>query len=380
MPSARALSPQTPIEALTAPSYSAVAGAQRVVSGTNLRNTRRALLMGFGVLLILLILCGLNALAILSELQTRNETILRNFLQGQQQLDKIRSAIYLSGTYLRDYLLEPDPAKAEQSRMALETERAQAASMLADLGSLSAGKNESFAQLYTSLQREITEYWQTMDPVLSWKADQRHRLGYRFLHDEVFPRRSSTLSIADTIASVNQQQLLDRDNLMLSLFSSFRSRLMLALLLMVVFGIVQASASTIHLLRMERRTLAHLAEVTEARQELKDLSAKLVTTQESERKNLSRELHDAVGQSLSAVQFELHNVAAMLGPNNGEPLRSRIDRLREMVEGSVAMIRNMARLLRPTMLDDLGLAAALEGQAREISRSTGVQIAVNSEG
>jgi signal transduction histidine kinase len=173
--------------------------------------------------------------------------------------------------------------------------------------------------------------------------------------------------------------LLQRDNRVLSLFANFRGRLMIALLLMVVFGIVQASASTIHLLRMERRTIAHLAEVSEARQELRDLSAKLVSTQESERKNLSRELHDAVGQSLSAVQFELHNMAAALGSGQ-EQLRSGVDRVRELVEGSVAMIRNMARLLRPAMLDDLGLAAALEGQAREISRSTGVRVTVESAG
>jgi signal transduction histidine kinase len=63
-----------------------------------------------------------------------------------------------------------------------------------------------------------------------------------------------------------------------------------------------------------------------------------------------------------------------------EPLRSRIDRLRELVEGCLAMIRNMARLLRPAMLDDLGLAAALEGQAREISRYTGVHVAVDAAG
>jgi signal transduction histidine kinase len=119
--------------------------------------------------------------------------------------------------------------------------------------------------------------------------------------------------------------------------------------------------------------------VSEARQELRSLSAKLVTTQENERKNLSRELHDAVGQSLSAVQFELHDLAVVISPQQ-EQLRGRVDRIRELVESSLAMIRNMARLLRPTMLDDLGLAAALEGQAREISRSTGVQIDVRASG
>lgn len=341
------------------------------------RKTGTVLLLGFGVLLVLLVLCGLNALHVLFELQTRNETILRDFLEQQQRLDRVRSGIYLSGSYLRDYLLEPDPEKAEQSRMDLESARAQVESMLADPQALSgSGEND---EMYGALKSKIAEYWRTLDPVLSWQAVQRQRQGYRFLHDEVLPRRSSTLGIADAIASMNQQQLLERDNRLLSLFSNFRNQLTIAVLIMVVFGVVQASAISIHLLRMERRTVSHLMEVTEARQELKSLSAKLVTTQEDERKNLSRELHDAVGQSLSAVQFELHDLAVVLPPQP-EQLRGRVNRIRELVESSLAMVRNMARLLRPSILDDLGLVAALEWQAREISRSTGVQIHVGSSG
>src|SRR6516165_1104116 len=104
---------------------------------SGLRGTRRVLLVGFGVLLILLVLCGLSAVAVLSRLQTSNENILQNFLEEQKRLDQVRSAIYLSGTYLRDYLLEPDPEKAEQSRAALESARAEVSSTLAHPGLLS---------------------------------------------------------------------------------------------------------------------------------------------------------------------------------------------------------------------------------------------------
>jgi len=350
-------------------------GSQTYSAERGPRKTGTVLLLGFGVLLTLLLLCGLNALHVLSELETNNKTILRDFLQEQQRLDKIRSEIYLSGTYLRDYLLEPDAEKAEQNRSALEAARAQVDSILANPEALAgSGGND---EMYNALRREIADYWHTLDPVLSWKPAQRHSQGYRFLHDEVFPRRSSTLSIADTIASVNQGQLLNRDNRLLSLFSRFRNQLIIALLIMVIFGLVQASGATIHLLTLARTNVRHLNAVIEARQELRNLSAKLVTTQENERKNLSRELHDAVGQSLSAVQFELHDLAMVLPQ---EQFRSRVDRIRELVESSLAMIRNMARLLRPAMLDDLGLASALEWQAREISRSTGLHINVESSG
>jgi len=147
---------------------------------------------------------------------------------------------------------------------------------------------------------------------------------------------------------------------------------------MLFFGVIQASASTVHILRLERQTLRHLTEVTAAREELKSLSARLVETQESERKNISRELHDAVGQSLSAIQLELHDLAAALAPQS-DSLRARVDRIRGLVEGSLTMVRNVALLLRPSMLDDLGLQAALEWQAQQIARSTGMRLDVAAD-
>jgi signal transduction histidine kinase len=71
-------------------------------------------------------------------------------------------------------------------------------------------------------------------------------------------------------------------------------------------------------------------------------------------------------------------LALALRPFDKE-LRERVDRVREMVESSLAVIRNMALLLRPAMLDDLGLAAALGWLAREISRLAGLHIQVQAD-
>lgn len=317
----------------------------------------------------------MNAIRVLGELRSNNEGILEDFVDRVQHLDEIRSAIYLSGTYIRDFLLEPDPEQAEPNRVALRDTRARIESLLADHGPQT---GEADQPLYEALSREIREYWRVLDPALSWNTRQRKRDGYRFLHDEVLPRRSSTLKIADTIASVNRQQLLRRDQRLVGMFSGLRNQLMGTLVVMFLFGFGQAAVAAIHILRLERQTLSHLTEVQQARQELRNLSAKLVSTQENERKNISRELHDAVGQSLSAVQFELHDLASVLAPYPKE-LGSRVDRIRELVESSVALVRNMALLLRPSMLDDLGLVAALEWQAMQMTRSTGVRIHVSAD-
>ncbi len=334
-----------------------------------LATTKIALAMGFGLLLSLLVLSGLNAIRVISRLESSNEDILKEFLDREARLNQLRSAIYLSGTYVRDYLLEPDPGKAEQSRQALADTRQEIASLM---GVLAAEPGAALAP-WGDLRGEIAEYWRALDPVLSWDAQERHQQGYRFLHDEVLPRRSSTLAMADTIASVNYQQVLERDHRLLNMFSGLRSELLIAVAGMFLCGLVLAFATARRIVRLEEQTMEHLAAVTEARQELKNLSARLVETQENERKNLSRELHDAVGQSLSAVQFELHDLGVALAPYP-EHLRGRVDRIREGVESSVALVRNMALLLRPSMLDDLGLAAALEWQTKQVSRSTGVRI------
>jgi signal transduction histidine kinase len=334
--------------------------------------TRIALAIGFGVLLTLLVLSGIDAVHVISQLQSSNESILEGFLGRQMKLDQLRSAIYLSGTYVRDYLLEPDPAKAEQSRIDLADTRGQ----IQKIVSLTAPEPGPMGQeMYNALQREIQEYWGTLDPVLTWDAQRRHREGFRFLHDEVLPRRSSTLGITDTIASVNQQQLLERNQQIVQMFSGLRNRLIIGMLVMFLCGLALAFATALQILRLEGQMLAHLTEVTHARQELRSLSARLVETQENERKNISRELHDAVGQSMSAAQFELHGLRLALAPYP-EPLRNRVDRVRELVECSVAMVRNMALLLRPSMLDDLGLSAALQWQANQVSRSTGLRIEI----
>jgi signal transduction histidine kinase len=358
-----------PSTATPLPSDAAPRGGLRFLS------MRGGLMLGFGVLLVLLILSGLSALRALSQVQTANEATLRQFLARNQQMDEVRASVYLSGTYLRDYLLEPDQAKAEQSRRELMDASSQIKTFLADHGPLPGDTDRT---MFEALQREIRDYWQTLEPVLSWTLEERQREGYRFLRDEVFPRRSSTLAIADTIRGMNQQQLMRRDEQLLARFSGVRGQLVLALVVMLLVGMGQAWFSTTHLLRLENQTLKHLQEVSEARQELKDLSAKLVATQENERKSISRDLHDAVGQSMSAVQFELHDLSVALRPYDPQ-LRDRVHHVRELVENSLAVIRNMALLLRPSMLDDLGLAAALGWLAREISRPTGIRIQVQAD-
>jgi len=333
--------------------------------------TRAALLAGFGGLLILMAFAGFDAVSILQQIQTRNERIRNDFVRRNRTLEQIRSDLYLSGTFIRDYLLEPDARAAETHRASLEQTRRQMDSALESYEKLLPAQE---AAAFGVLQRELRDYWRILDPTLGWSPEQRREDGYSFWRNEVYPRRTTMLGIADEIAAFNEQQLNAGNQQVGDLFAQFRLRLGVTLAVTLGLGLVLAAFSVSRILRLESEAALRYAEIAKAREELKELSARLVEAQENERRAISRELHDEVGQSLSALLVELGNLSAAMSRGMTGELRGHVEVIRKLAEGSVEVVRNMALLLRPSMLDDLGLVPALQWQAREVSKRTGMRV------
>jgi signal transduction histidine kinase len=337
---------------------------------------RSALIAGLGSLLAIMAVAGVGALRVLENVRSRDEQIRRQFLSRNHVLNDIRSEVYLSGTLVRDYLLEPDPQRAEMYRSRLEEIRGQ---MDAALESYGRQIDPEEVPHYTRLRAELEGYWETLAPVFQVSTAERSRLGFPFLRDQVFPRRQNMLDMADRIAEINEQQLNAGNAQVAALLSGFQSRLAITLIAALGLGLGMAAFSVHQILKLEARERARFEEVAGARGQLEDLSARLVNAQETERRALSRELHDEVGQSLSAVLIELRNLCSALGVRATEETRSQVDVIKGLVENTVRVVRNMALLLRPSMLDDLGLVPALRWQAREVSKTTAMDVSVAAE-
>ena len=215
---------------------------------------------------------------------------------------------------------------------------------------------------------------------MHWNTEQRREQSFSFLGREVFPRRTAMLTIADQIARISEQQLNDGNAQVASLFSQFRFRLIVTVIATFGLGLLLAASSMTRILRLERESDRRYLEIEDARKTLKDLSARLVEAQENERTAISRELHDEVGQSLSALLVGLSNLSAAIPPSASGDLTEHVNGIRELAQNSVRVVRNMALLLRPSMLDDFGLVPALEWQAREVSRSASMRVNVAAEG
>ena len=341
------------------------------------RNTRLLLLAGFGGLLLLMALGGIDGLRVLQTIQERNDAILRDFLARNKLLNQIRSDLYLSGTYVRDYLLEPERAKAESHRASLDRTRLDMETAVREYESL---LNPRESNPLRSLEEQLRDYWQVLKPVMYWSSEQRRQSGYSFLRDEVYSRRAAMLSIADQIGAVNEQQLDSRNAQVAQLFSGFRLRLGATLLVMLCLGTLLAAFSILRILRLEDESAQRFEEIEQARSELKELSARLVVAQEDERKSISRELHDEVGQKLSAILVGLGNLAADLPRAVAAQAGQHLTSIRGLAEESVQSVRNITLLLRPSMLDDLGLLPALQWQAREVSKRKDLLVDVAADG
>jgi PAS domain S-box-containing protein len=111
--------------------------------------------------------------------------------------------------------------------------------------------------------------------------------------------------------------------------------------------------------------------------QLQALSRRLVELQESERRQLSRELHDRIGQSLTALNINLDFLKKTFGAHSNNEVDLRLEDSVALLESTMESVQNVMSELRPPMLDDHGLAAALNWYASKFSMRTGISVTVS---
>lgn len=136
----------------------------------------------------------------------------------------------------------------------------------------------------------------------------------------------------------------------------------------------------------ELRRLVATAELASSREQLRALSARLVSVQEDERTRIAREVHDELGQKLTALKF----MASALGHRaDGDDEVARVSReVVELIDSTLQSVQRIAKSLRPGVLDDLGFGAALTSLVNEFEEHTGIeceleveeQLAIDREG
>jgi len=119
------------------------------------------------------------------------------------------------------------------------------------------------------------------------------------------------------------------------------------------------------------RKLAEVA-IKESEEQLRNLTTYLQKIGEVERTNIAREIHDELGLGLTVLKIDLSWLRKRL-PENEIPLHEKAETMTQLIDKTIQTVKKISTELRPGLLDDLGLAAAIEWQAEEFQKRTGIQ-------
>ena len=127
--------------------------------------------------------------------------------------------------------------------------------------------------------------------------------------------------------------------------------------------------------RADAKTRALTTALEESREQLQRLTDGLLLAREEERTAIAREIHDTLGQALTALKMDVAWVGRRL-PHDAAPTAAKLAVMMALIDDLVITVRRIATDLRPGVLDDLGLAAAVEWQAKEFEHRTGIHCAL----
>lgn len=336
---------------------------------------RRILLTAFGGLLLLLILGGLDALLSVRKLSGIEQEVNRRFTAHSRALSAIVISVHVYDDQMEQYLLQEQVA--EHAANVLDVIR-RSAEIHAALLQYPVDQEPEEQLLIRELERGLVEQENSFATVSTWSAEDRHQRAHHFIGDQLIPQRMHFLEVSEQISLLNGRKLGAERETLAAHFRSVQTRLQWMVALALTAGILLSLVSGLYISRLERQGRQRYQALARSTQELEGLSARLVQVQEEERRSISRELHDEVGQTLGALLMDLGQLAKLVTPEDSV-IHRQITHIKTVAESAVKSIRDIALLLRPPMLDDLGLVPALEWQAREVSRRGEMEVEVHSE-
>jgi len=332
--------------------------------------------LALSLLLGLMLVPALTALRRSEQIYREIRASQQQFQNSQQVFEGLSSNVFTISITIRDVLLDNSPEAGQMYLARLSSNWDQLQDNLARLRQV-IPLGETAVLL--KLERELEAYRASILPIFSWTPQQRGERGAYFLREEQRPRRQSILAVAEELADLNASLYEQQQRRTAESEVRFREDLLRSVLFALLAGVVVSAAGILRIRWLERRAHQQHQQAEQTGEEMRNLSVRLRHAQEEERRTISRELHDEVGQKLTAMRMELGALERLRTADHGE-FSVTLTQVKELAEQSLRMIRDIATGLRPSVLDDLGLGPALQKQAREFSKRTGTPVFVTIEG
>jgi signal transduction histidine kinase len=332
--------------------------------------------VGLAGLLVLMAVFGVLTARRSSTNEEKMDALSRHHRQVDEQLHRLRSEVYLSSIFIRDYLLDTAADHYAVYREQLASYRRSNLDAVEELRRIMpvSGRGAMTETLVHSLE----QYWEAFDPLFAWTPAQKASQSVAFLRQQVVPRREEVLDIAREIEDLNGANLSQENREASRQTAAHLGDLQMLLWRTLGIGVIVSAVAVSRFRVLELRADNQRALAETAQAQSRALSMQIVATQEEERRRLSRELHDDIGQMLTGLRMMLGNLERLGAGRPG--VAQAIAESRALLDEAVKSVRDLAMGLRPSMLDDFGLRPALEWLVRDFSRRSGLKVASTISG
>ena len=285
------------------------------------------------------------------------------------QLLRIQNDLNLLAVAMRDMVSsdEPYPLTAWSAQFQrIRTDLDDAMRLEADLSATSRTPEQS-----AFLSQSFTQFWDAVDRIFALAHEGKEKQAREQIQLSLQERQAALSTAVARLLVQNSENEEQAGQRIVQIYDRVR-RQVYVFLAATLLAILLNGLS---LIRWNRRLFARMEEISERRSEL---AQKLIATQESTLRYISRELHDEFGQVLTAVGSMLRR-AGTHAPE-GSSLRADLQEVLQTVQTTLESVRSLSQALHPVMLDEAGLESTLDWYIPNVERQTGIAISYEKQG
>lgn len=221
------------------------------------------------------------------------------------------------------------------------------------------------------LMQSVTQFWDAVDRMFEVAKDKRESEAREQIRLTLQAREQALSSAVSRLLVENNEGEEQAAASIAGIYDSVQRQLYLFLAATLIAIVL----TSLYLIRSNRQIFARLAELSEQRS---DLAQKLISTQESTLRHISRELHDEFGQVLTAIGSMLRRAGKQAG--EGTPLHADLKEVQEIAQTTLNNIRTLSQALHPVLLEEAGLESTLDWYIPTVGRQAGIEMHYEKSG
>ncbi|MCS7042477.1 MAG: sensor histidine kinase [Bryobacteraceae bacterium] len=324
--------------------------ARAAVQPVTQRSIRRVLAAGYGLVILCLLAAGLLGVRNLASIRATSAQLLGEQVRIQNLLEAVLRGQRAINAVFADFAREPDTIDEAQLLSQLENSDRE----IERIAEEAAGEPEQ--ALWQELYNAATQFSSEARHILGEEATQRRPLR------RLMNAHQRVLSLVDQLVEVEMKRSVALKQRIEELSVRLAQQSAALLGLSFLLAVLTAAYAMRWTLRLTRQ-------LEEQAGELSRVSWQLLEKQEAVARRFSHELHDELGQTLTALKANL----VMIG-SSASPQQPQIEDCLQLVDSAMGTVREVSQLLRPTILDDFGLAAGLRWLCERFQQRTRMEV------